>query len=104
MFICNKSAETKCNTPRIVGFVLLGIIGAGVLVSGISIAVKGLWNWLMPDIFGLKRINYRQALGITILAKLLFGSGPAHAHSGKSKAKKIKKEVEIKEEAQSEQS
>jgi len=32
-----------------------------------------LWNLLMPDIFGLDTINIWQALGITFLAKILFG-------------------------------
>ncbi len=32
-----------------------------------------LWNWLMPDIFALQQLTYWQALGILIMAKLLFG-------------------------------
>ena len=35
--------------------------------------VKGLWNWLMPPLFGLHLITYWQALGILILSKVLFG-------------------------------
>ncbi|WP_313517122.1 hypothetical protein [Sphingobacterium sp.] len=34
-----------------------------------------LWNKLMPEIFGLKTIDYWQALGLFILSKLLFGRG-----------------------------
>jgi hypothetical protein len=41
-----------------------------------------LWNWLMPDIFGLKTITYWQALGLLILGKILFsgfgGKGGRH--------------------------
>lgn len=33
-----------------------------------------LWNWLMPNIFGLTEITYWQAVGIVILARLIFGS------------------------------
>ncbi len=33
-----------------------------------------LWNALLPSIFGLKAIGYWQALGLLILARLLFGS------------------------------
>ncbi|MBN2829006.1 MAG: hypothetical protein JXR56_01660 [Candidatus Cloacimonetes bacterium] len=99
MFDCNITDDTKCKAPKIVGFVLLGIVGAGALVTGVSFAVKGLWNWLMPEIFGLKKIDFLQALGITILAKLLFGSGHSHTHSGgKPKTKIIKKEVVVNEE------
>lgn len=35
--------------------------------------VMGLWNWLMPPLFGLKTIGYWQALGLFILAKIFFG-------------------------------
>ena len=33
-----------------------------------------LWNWLVPDIFGLQRINFWQAAGLCILSALLFRS------------------------------
>ena len=39
-----------------------------------------LWNWLMPDIFGLHAITFVQALGLLILGKLLFGG--FHRHGG----------------------
>lgn len=32
-----------------------------------------LWNWLMPDIFGLQEICWMQAMGLVILSKILFG-------------------------------
>jgi hypothetical protein len=32
----------------------------------------GLWNWLMPSLFGLKTITIYQALGINILYSVLF--------------------------------
>jgi hypothetical protein len=35
--------------------------------------VMALWNWLMPALFGLKTIGYWQALGLFVLAKVLFG-------------------------------
>ena len=38
-----------------------------------GLVVMGLWNWLMPSLFGLKSISYWQALGLFILAKILFG-------------------------------
>ncbi|MBS1658464.1 MAG: hypothetical protein JST18_10275 [Bacteroidetes bacterium] len=37
--------------------------------------VMSLWNWLMPAIFGVSIITFWQALGIFILAKILFGFG-----------------------------
>ncbi len=32
-----------------------------------------LWNWLMPEIFGLTTITYWQAIGLMIFSKILFG-------------------------------
>ena len=34
-----------------------------------------LWNWLMPDIFGLQAINYWQALGLMVLSSCFFYRG-----------------------------
>lgn len=45
-----------------------------------------LWNWLMPEIFGLIPIDYWQAIGIIILAKILFG-GFGNFKSSKSDKK-----------------
>lgn len=49
------------------------IVIAACVVFGF--VVEGLWNWLMPNIFGWHTITYWQALGILILSKILFG-GP----------------------------
>ncbi len=32
-----------------------------------------LWNWLMPDLFNLKTIDFTQAIGLVILSKILLG-------------------------------
>jgi hypothetical protein len=42
-------------------------------VALFGFVVMGLWNWLMPALFGLKTIGYWQALGLFILSKILFG-------------------------------
>lgn len=47
--------------------------------------VMWLWNWLMPQIFGLPIIGYWQAIGLLALAKILFGLGN---HSSKNKGNK----------------
>ncbi len=92
----------KMNAPKIVGLVALGLIGATGLITGVSAIVKALWNGLMPEIFGLKKITLLQALGLTVLTKILFtAGGHSHTHSGggsKTKTKIIKKEVEIEKE------
>lgn len=39
-----------------------------------SLPVYLLWNWLIPEIFGLKVITFWQALGLTTLCSFLFKS------------------------------
>ena len=62
------------------------------IIAGIAFAllfgygIMWLWNWLMPDIFGLGTIGYWQAVGILVLAKVLFGGmGGYHANKSKNK-------------------
>lgn len=48
-----------------------------------------LWNWLLVDIFGFKAITFLQAIGLIILAKLLFGFSPhPHPHPHKRRDKR----------------
>jgi hypothetical protein len=53
-------------------FVARGIFFGIVFVGLFSLLVFLLWNWLIPSIFGLPAINYFQAVGLLILAKILF--------------------------------
>jgi hypothetical protein len=57
---------------RILKFPLLALLFVFVL-GGLGFVVMGLWNWLMPSLFGLKLISYWQAMGLLILSKILFG-------------------------------
>ena len=67
---------------KIVGLVLLGVMVAGLLGLLLGLVVMALWNALMPDIFGLPPIGYWQAVGLFILAHLLFkpSGHPGHHH------------------------
>lgn len=47
-------------------------IGFLLLIAGVGAVVMLLWNWLMPTIFGLVAINFWQALGLFLLARILF--------------------------------
>lgn len=65
------------NIPRYIRifiYVILGILGAGLLGIIFGYLIMLLWNWLMPAIFGLAMINYWQAIGLFLLGRLLFGS------------------------------
>jgi len=46
------------------------------VIAALSAIVMLLWNWLIPAIFGLAIINFWQALGLFILARILFGGFP----------------------------
>lgn len=49
---------------------------AAAFLFGFSWAVFGLWNAVVPAVFGLKAITYWQAMGLLVLAKILFGGWP----------------------------
>lgn len=61
---------------------LLIIVGGIIAVFGglfllsllLAIPVMLLWDWLIPEIFGLKEITLLQAWGLTLLSGLLFKS------------------------------
>ncbi|MFK8037262.1 MAG: hypothetical protein AB8B74_03145 [Crocinitomicaceae bacterium] len=78
------------NPMEIVGWVLLAIIGITGLIILFGFIIMWLWNWLMPDLFGLTTITYWQAMGICLLSKILFGgfgggSGSSGSKSGSKK-------------------
>lgn len=43
------------------------------IVAVFSAIIMLLWNWLMPSLFGLITINFWQAAGLFIFARILFG-------------------------------
>ncbi len=36
--------------------------------------VQHLWNWLGPELFGLRTVTFWQALGLLLLCRILFGN------------------------------
>lgn len=46
---------------------------AVIAVTVFSAVVMGLWNWLMPTIFGWRVVTFWQALGLLVLCRILFG-------------------------------
>lgn len=68
-------------------FITMGI-GFGILFVGLfSGLVFLLWNWLMPQIFGLTTITFLQAFGLLVLSKILFFGfhKGGHSHHYRSK-------------------
>ena len=71
-----------------IGFAILGIG----LLALFGLVVMLLWNWLMPDLFGLKTVSYWQAWGLLILSAILF-KGIGTGNSGGSTERKRKREL-----------
>jgi len=71
-------------------------IGAGIMIALLIIgglALLGLvtmllWNWLMPDIFGLKTITYWQAWGLLLLSFILLKDWSSSEDKSDRKRKK----------------
>ena len=53
--------------------VLKFLLFAAVALTVLSVVVMGLWNWLMPAIFGWRVVTFWQALGLLALSRILFG-------------------------------
>ena len=54
--------------------ILIAVGVSAILWACAALGVMYLWNWLMPDIFGLKEITYQQSLGLILLCNILAGS------------------------------
>ena len=53
-------------------------------VTLISTVLMLLWNWLLPEIFGLPEISFWQAFGLLLLSKIIFGLPKGHkGHAAK---------------------
>ncbi|MBC8167244.1 MAG: hypothetical protein H7Y20_15410 [Bryobacteraceae bacterium] len=53
-------------------------------VAGFGQSVLHLWNWLVPNIFGLRPITFWEAVGLLGLSWILFGGlrgGPGYARA-----------------------
>lgn len=44
-----------------------------IVIAGFGQAVLQLWNWLMPELFGLPALRFWQAVGLMALSWILFG-------------------------------
>ena len=48
-----------------IGFAVFIFIGGEIVMH--------LWNWLAPELFGLRQVTFWQALGLLLLCRILFG-------------------------------
>jgi len=63
---------------RWIWFAPMAIVGVALFAFLGGEIVKLLWNWLMPEIFGWRTITFRQALGLLVLCRILFGGLGRH--------------------------
>jgi len=78
----SKHTHPGFAVARIVGMTIAGLVGAVIIAFLFGYFVMLLWNWLMPPLLHAGTINYWQAFGIVILAKILFGGtgGSPYSH------------------------
>jgi hypothetical protein len=58
------------------------IAGIAILAMGVfGLVVRGLWNWLMPELFGVRPITFWQALGVWLLSRILLAGFHGHGRS-----------------------
>ena len=50
--------------------VLIGLLAIIIVLLGYPVML--LWNWLIPEIFGLSEITFWQAIGLNVLCTILF--------------------------------
>jgi hypothetical protein len=58
------------------------VVFVAVLIGVIGWVFMNLWNWLVPDIFGLKPLDYVHALGLLVLSRIIFGGRPGWHRRG----------------------
>lgn len=68
-----KNRHGRWRVVRFIPFVILILV----LVAAL---VMQLWNWLLPELFGLHPISLTQALGLLVLSKILFGGWRTGGH------------------------
>ncbi len=77
----------KKSPIEIAGIIIFGAIAITGLAILFGYVIMWLWNWLMPEIFGLPSLTYWQAVGLFILLKVFLG-GCGSSNSCKSKPSK----------------
>lgn len=55
-----------------VGIVFIALVVALGLSALLALPFMWLWNWLMPDMFGLHTIVWSQAWGLLVLSSFIF--------------------------------
>ncbi len=59
----------------------LAIVALALFVAIGGAAVRLLWNWLLPPLFGWPQITFWQALALLALCRILFGGFGMRTHA-----------------------
>lgn len=78
MMCCGSERSKRFWILRII-LIPIGIAALGFLLGFV---VMSLWNWLTPVLFGWHTITFWQAVGLFVLAKILFGGFKCCRHHG----------------------
>ena len=82
---------------NLIWMVPLGIVGIVIFSAIGGLVVMLLWNWLAPEVFGLRTITFWQAFGLLALCRILFGGfgggGGRRCHSRKPPVEQIRGRV-----------
>ncbi len=80
----------KKSPIEIAGIIIFGAIAMTGLAFLFGYVIMSLWNWLMPEIFGLGTLTFWQAVGLFIFLKLTLGGWGGGGSSSKSSKKSDK--------------
>jgi len=69
MFKNNNFSSGKFKPIKVLFFILVFVV----VFSALSFVVMFLWNAILPEVTEVKPLNFWQAAGLLILAKILFG-------------------------------
>ena len=80
-----KLTLSKESIIKYLGLLLIGIA----VVSLFGVVLTFLWNWLMPELFGVQKISLVQGFGVFLLSKIIFGGFSGESKKEGSEAKEI---------------
>lgn len=84
MFNKDKGPLERFNPLKIVGMILV----FAAIVAALSALVMYLWNTILTDVTNVKPLTFWKAMGLLLLAKILFGGvGKGFGRKGGSKRK-----------------
>jgi hypothetical protein len=68
--------RSRRKAKRVLKFAAVAIVAAALF----GFVVMGLWNWLIPAVFGWQPVGFLQAIGLLVLARILFGGFRGDRH------------------------